>query len=161
MTPRLADLYEIEEETNLAVEVADGHIIPCNISGKIKLRMLDDEGKQTEAVLLNVLYVPSLNRRLFSIAKFVSYGHMATFKKKKIVLYFREDGFSISLPLNHGESLASEVITVDNSTTTMARKDGTPSKPPQDSLVAAAPRRPHTSVKKHISVELLHNRFAH
>ena len=54
MTPRLADLYEIEEETNLAVEVADGHIIPCNISGKIKLRMLDDEGKEMEAVLINV-----------------------------------------------------------------------------------------------------------
>ena len=31
MTSRVADLYEIEEEANLAVEVANRHIIPCNI----------------------------------------------------------------------------------------------------------------------------------
>ena len=68
MTPRLANLYEIEEETNLAVEVADRHIIPSNISGEIKLTMLNDEGKEMEAILLNVLYAPGLNRRLYSIS---------------------------------------------------------------------------------------------
>ena len=123
--------------------------------------MLDDEGKEIEAVLLNVLYVRGINRRLFSITKFVSYGHMATFKKNEIVLYFGEDGSSSSLPLNHGESLASKVTTVDNSTTTMAHDNGTPSEPPQGSLVTAVPQTSHTSVKKHISIELLHNRFTH
>jgi hypothetical protein len=41
MTPRLADLFDIEEDLNMGVEVADGHIIHYAIIGKITINMFD------------------------------------------------------------------------------------------------------------------------
>jgi len=44
MTPYRADLFNAVEGQNLGVKVADGHIIKCSVTGKIQLRMLDDNG---------------------------------------------------------------------------------------------------------------------
>ena len=77
MTPRLEDLYDVEEDQRLAVEVADGHVIRCTKTGKVAISMLDDNGNEFNAVLLDCMYVPGLSRRLFSITKFASYGHSA------------------------------------------------------------------------------------
>jgi len=45
MTPHREDLYEAVEGQNLGVEVADGHIIRCSTTGKVKISMLDDNCK--------------------------------------------------------------------------------------------------------------------
>jgi len=45
MTPRRADLFDVVEGQNLGVEVADGHVIQCSITGKIRLSMTDDNGR--------------------------------------------------------------------------------------------------------------------
>ncbi len=48
------------EGQNLGVEVADSHIIKYSVTGKIQLRMLDDNGAPLEAVLHDVMYVPGI-----------------------------------------------------------------------------------------------------
>jgi translation initiation factor IF-1 len=70
MTPRLADLMDAVEGQNLGVEVADGHVIKCSTTGKIRIRMLDDNRGKLEATLTEVMYVPGLSRHLFSVSKF-------------------------------------------------------------------------------------------
>jgi hypothetical protein len=67
MTPRRAYLFDEVEGQNLGVEVADDHIIKCSITGKIQLNMLDDNGNAMDAVLYDIMYVPGLSHRLFSV----------------------------------------------------------------------------------------------
>jgi hypothetical protein len=67
MTPCPADLKDVLEGKKIAVIVADGHIIKCPAMGKIRIQMLVDKGNQLEAPLYDVLYVPGLSLRLFSI----------------------------------------------------------------------------------------------
>jgi hypothetical protein len=50
MTPRRADLFDVVEGQNLGVEVVDGHVIKCSVTGKIQLQMMDDNGHVLEAV---------------------------------------------------------------------------------------------------------------
>ncbi len=50
MTPRFADLEDVVEGRKLGVEVADGHIIKCPATGKIKIEMIDDDGNPIELV---------------------------------------------------------------------------------------------------------------
>ena len=40
MTPRLDDLFDMEEDHNIGVQVADGHVIKCNKIGKIQIEMI-------------------------------------------------------------------------------------------------------------------------
>ena len=61
MTPRRADLFDVVEGQNLGVEVADGHVIKCSITGKIRLQMTDDNGDALNAVLHDIIYVPGLS----------------------------------------------------------------------------------------------------
>jgi hypothetical protein len=88
MTPHLADLVEAVEGQNLGVEVADGHVIKCTTTGKIKIRMLDDNGTNLEVTLTDVMYIPGLSRCLFSVSKFACHGFHTMIKKNVTTLYF-------------------------------------------------------------------------
>jgi hypothetical protein len=88
MTPHHADLDDMVERQNLGIEVADGHIIKCSTTGKIKISMLDDRGDPIHAVLRDCMYVPGLSQRLFSVTKIAKNGHFATIKRNAITLYF-------------------------------------------------------------------------
>ncbi len=55
MTPHWDYLFDEVEGKNLGVEVADGHVIKCSITGKIQLNMLDDNGNLLDAVLHDVI----------------------------------------------------------------------------------------------------------
>jgi len=57
MTPHRADLFDVVEGQNLGVEVVDGHVIKCSVTGKIQLQMMDDNGHVLEAVLHDVINV--------------------------------------------------------------------------------------------------------
>jgi hypothetical protein len=100
MTPRFEDLEEVVEDRHLGVEVADGHIIRCPATGKIRISMLDDNGNPLEVKLQDVMYVPGLSRRLFSITRFVRHGHHATFTKGTTILKFAPSWAVVSL-VNH------------------------------------------------------------
>ena len=86
MTPRLDDLYDMEEGLKLGVIVADGHVIKVTKTGKIKIRMIDDDGKPLVAMLHQVMYVPGLSRRLFSLTRFTEQGHPVSMRKNEICL---------------------------------------------------------------------------
>jgi len=49
MTPCLADLEDVVEGKKLGVEVADGHMIKCSITGNNKISMQDDNRKWLNA----------------------------------------------------------------------------------------------------------------
>jgi len=60
MTPCLADLEHVEEELNLGVEVADGHIVKCSACGLAAIDMVNDDGMPFKAMLHDVIYIPGL-----------------------------------------------------------------------------------------------------
>jgi hypothetical protein len=92
MTPRLADFSDTVEGQNLGVVVADGHVIKCTTTGKIQVRMLDDNGERLDVTLMDVMYVPGLSRRLFSVSKFARHGFHAMIKWNATTLYFHSNG---------------------------------------------------------------------
>ncbi len=59
--PCLSDLYGVEEGLTIGVQVADGHIIKCTSIGKIRIKMIDDNGHILQADLHGCIYVPGLN----------------------------------------------------------------------------------------------------
>jgi hypothetical protein len=74
------------------VEVADGHVIKCTKTEKIRIRMLDDNGARIEITLMDVMYVPGLSRRLFSVAKFAQHGFHAMIKRMQQRYFFKTMG---------------------------------------------------------------------
>jgi hypothetical protein len=143
MTPRLDDLFDVEEGLDLSVEVADGHIIKCTKVGKIKISMIDDDGIPMEAILHNVMYVPGLSRRLFSITTFAEHGHKAIVVKNSIQFLFNAVNNTISsvtVPFTAGCTLATHVKSSVTVPTTYKIGD--------------------SSTKTRISLELLYKRLA-
>ncbi len=109
MTPRFADLEDVEEGLNLGVEVADGHVVHCNKRGKIRVIMTDDNGDPLHALVHDCLYVPGLSRRLFSVTTFANLGHQASIQRNAVILYFGEQQSPITIPMLHGLPLATNV----------------------------------------------------
>jgi len=101
MTPHLADLEDVVKGRKLGVEVADGHIIKCLATGKIRINMIDDDGNPIEAKLHDVMYIPGLNRRLFSITRFARHGHYAVFCNAATTLHFAPSWARVSLTTLH------------------------------------------------------------
>jgi hypothetical protein len=106
MTPRRKDLYDAVEGQNLGVEVADGHIICCSTTGKVKISMLDDHGDPLVAELHGCMYVPGLSLRLFSITRFATNGHGASITKDNVTLYFGPQACLVTIPLCNGLNMA-------------------------------------------------------
>jgi hypothetical protein len=112
MTPRRADLFDVVEGQNLGVEVADGHVIKCSVTGKIRLSMYDDNGNVLDAVLHDVMYVPGLSRRLFSITRFARHGHYATIRSGSTTLYFGEEQSPVTLTNDGSRAMAADATVV-------------------------------------------------
>ncbi len=112
MTPCLADLEIMVQGKKLGVEVADGHIIKCPAVGKILIQMLDDKGTQLEAKLHEVIYVPGLSRRLFSITHFAHHGNYAVFKNGMTSLQFAPSWATVTLTNNSASKALVEDLTV-------------------------------------------------
>ncbi len=151
MTPRRADLFDEVEGQNLGVEVADGHVIKCSITGKIQLNMLDDNGNKFNAVLNNVMYVPGLSRRIFSITRFAKHGHFATIKKNSTTLYFGSSHIPVTLPVHDGLPLAADISITNETQTATGSK-----------MIPWSRNHDHSNnSKRHTSLELLHKRLGH
>jgi hypothetical protein len=150
MTPRLADLFNVEEGLNLGIEVADCHIIFCSTIGKIKINMLDDHGCPLQAILYGVMYVPGLNCRLFSVTKFADHGHYAIICHNAVTLYFGVSENLITVPITNGLNI-----------TFNARLSSVqPAIIDQHEIPSSRSRDKNKNLKR-ISLELLHQRFGH
>jgi transposase InsO family protein len=147
MTPRRADLFDVVEGQNLGVEVADGHVIKCSITGKIHLQMTDDNGDALNAVLHDVMYVPGLSRRLFSITRFARHGHFATICSGSTTLYFGEQQSPVTLSSNGSRPMAADVTVVSTEKKAHA--------------VPANRNHDHSANKRRTGLELLHQRLGH
>jgi len=146
MTPRRADLLDVVEGQNLGVEVADGHVIKCSITGKIRLNMLDDNGNTLNAVLHDVMYVPGLSRRLFSITRFARHGHYATIRSGSTTLYFGAQQSPVTLTNDGTHTMAADATVINEN-----EQHAVPSHRSHD----------HSVNKKRASLELLHQRLGH
>jgi transposase InsO family protein len=160
MTPRLADLSDTVEGQNLGVEVADGHVIKCTITGKIQVKMLDDNGERLDVTLTDVMYVPGLSRRLFSVAKFARHGFHAMIKRNATTLYFHSNGRESPITLasvGGGKALAADLRVQGNSSdvTTSGSSE-------RYHTIPCMRNRDHSAgARKLLSLEMLHNRLGH
>jgi hypothetical protein len=78
--------------------------------------MIDDDGKPIEAKLHDVMYVPGLNRRLFSITHFAHHGHYAIFRNVATTLHFAPFWARVSLPTPHRDQafVANSLVTAEH-----------------------------------------------
>ena len=129
----------MEEDLDLEVEVADGHIVKCTARGIVEINMIADDGHPLKAYLHGVIYVPGLKRRLFSVTAFASRGHYAIVRKNEIQLMFGQEERPLTLMLRNGMPVANNA-TVKQFTTV-----------PEDLK--------QQSQKKRIDLELAHARF--
>jgi hypothetical protein len=113
MTPCRADLFDVVEGHNLGDEVADGHVIQCSTTGKICLHMTDDNGEPLNAVLHDVMYVPGLSRRLFSITRFARHGHYATIRRGSTTLYLGEQQSPVTLTNDGSRAMAADATVIN------------------------------------------------
>ena len=107
MMPHLGDLDHVEEELNLGVEVAKGHIVKSTTCGVVINNMVNDEGLPLKATLHDVIYVPGLKWQLFSITAFANQVHLAVLHHNEIHMMFGMQEPLLTIPLANGISLAS------------------------------------------------------
>lgn len=159
MTLHQANLVDVVEGQNLGVEVADGHVIKRTTTGKIKIRMLDDTGKQFEVTLTNVMYVPGLSQRLFSVTKFARHGFHAMIKKNATILYFTNGGIISPVTLQsvgNNKALVADLHSFPIATDTTSTMSSTGRR--EYHAVPSMRNRDHsTQSKKLISLETLSN----
>ena len=76
MTPEVSDFITGSlEDTDKYIEVADRHHVTAKQKGQVRIKMCDDNGDNFIATLHNVLLVPYLCDRLFSIITSMKSGH--------------------------------------------------------------------------------------
>jgi hypothetical protein len=86
--PRLANLQDMVGGQKSGVEVANGHVIKCSSTGTILIAMQYDNGIPFQTTLQDIMNVPGLSRRLFSLTKFAKHGHHALVKNNATIIYF-------------------------------------------------------------------------
>jgi hypothetical protein len=151
MTPRLAGLVDTVEGQNRGVEVADGHLIRCSITGYIPICMQDDHGIPFLATFSEVMCVPGLSRRLFLITQFAQHGHHAIVQQQGTTLLFGSKALPVTIPYHmHGQRMASNLTVISPNTSG------------QDPTYHNIPAyRNKDQNKKRLPLELLHFRLGH
>ena len=90
------------------VEVADGTSVPANLSGTIKLTVFTEIHDTVYLTLTDVLYVPQLSRRLFSLMSLIEQGHDFSLSRTKgIQIYFCDIASPVSMPMPNYHLFAS------------------------------------------------------
>ena len=90
MTPYKSDLTSDVARSKILVEVANGNIVQAHSIGTAKIRIEDVSGKPTQDILLEqVLFVPGLSRRLFSVPQWTDSGGECAFGVDKCTLSYK------------------------------------------------------------------------
>ena len=100
MTQEVTDFFPVSlEDTNKFIEVADGHHVTAKQKVSVRIQMFGNSGKTFFATLYNVLLVPDLCDRLFSLDTLMNAGHKCIFHKGFCTVYFgaKEDN-AVTLP---------------------------------------------------------------
>ena len=99
MTPEVSDfILGSLEDTDKHTKVADRHPV-TEKKCQVRIKMCDNNGDTFIATLHNVLLVPYLCDRLFSIITLMNLGHTCLFQKWFCTVYFRaKQKNSVTLP---------------------------------------------------------------
>ena len=98
MTPFRSDCRDINH-TYKQIYLTDGSSILCNQMGVIEIPIKSHRKEIGKLILEDVLIVPNLDRRLFSVSSFLSKGNnWVNFKRDQIELSVR-NGPTIKLPI--------------------------------------------------------------
>jgi hypothetical protein len=135
------------EGRNLGVEVADGHVIKCSVTGKIQLQMIHDNGHVLEAIQHDIMYVPGLSRCLFLITRFAKHGHFATICNGSTTLSFGQKKSPVTLTNDGMQLMAADVTVVSTAE--------------QPHLIPANCNPDHLANKRRTGLELLHQCLGH
>ena len=105
MTPFKKDCKNIQS-TQRKIFFADGSIVICKEMGMIEIPIYQDKILLGTLILDDVLIVPSLDRRLFSVNSFLSKGNnWVHFEKHSITLGLK-DGPKVNIPITSLQSNA-------------------------------------------------------
>ena len=92
MTPFKDDLIMDIERSRALVQVANGTVVKAPLNGTALFRFTDIETHQyTDILVENVLYVPGLSRRLFSVTQWTSSGGELSFNGDKCHIAYEDD----------------------------------------------------------------------
>ena len=91
MTNELSDLSNVRGIVPIEVECGGGTTLKATQSGNVSIHTRDAAGNNIVVVLNDVLFVPKLGTRLFSVRKFTSSGanHRVSFSKSRSTLATR------------------------------------------------------------------------
>ena len=110
MTPFQKDCLNVQQTYKL-IYLADGSTVLCKFMGNINIPIFENRTKLGTLILEDVLIVPNLDRRLFSVNAFLSKGHnWVHFTQDNIKLGIK-NGPSINIPIT---SLQSNAFVVDH-----------------------------------------------
>ena len=89
MTPYKSDLIRNIIPSKSIVEVANGNLVQAPIEGTACIRIVDvNDHHQHDILLNNVLYVPGLSRRLFSVSQWTKCGGNLSFNGETCQMQF-------------------------------------------------------------------------
>ncbi len=110
MTLFKADCKNIQP-TYKIIYLADGSTVLCCYMGNISIPITKNQEVLGSLILEDVLIVPNLDRRLFSVNSFLSHGHnWVNFSRNNIKLGIK-NGPSMNIPIT---SLQSNAFVVDH-----------------------------------------------
>ena len=89
MKPEVSDFITASlEDTDKHIEVADGDHVTSKQKGQVRIKMCDDNGDPFITTLHNILLVPDLCDRLFSIITLMNLGQTSLFHRGFCTVYF-------------------------------------------------------------------------
>ena len=92
MTPQVSDFIPGSlEDTDKYIDVVDGHYVMENQKGKVWIKMCGNNRDPFIATFHNVLLVPYLCNRLFSIITLMNLGNNCLFCKGFYTVYFGDE----------------------------------------------------------------------
>ena len=100
MTPEVSDFIPVSlEDTDIYIEVADGHHVTAKQKCQVQMQMCDDNRNPFIATLHNVILAPDLCDRLFLIITLMNSGHTCIFHKGFCTVYFgASENNAVTLP---------------------------------------------------------------
>ena len=103
------------------VEVADGHNGPAEFSGTVIIKTKNDAGENITLRLIDVLHVPNLERRLFSLMSLIDQNHDVELSEQNgVQIYLHSKRFPISINMPNYHLFASSARTKRNTQTILA-----------------------------------------
>ena len=99
-----------EKPETKSVEVADGFAVSAPSSGTVIIDVVTDQNDDIKIRIHNVLYVPGLAQRLFSLMSLIEEGHNLTLSNKKGIMFNFGKHVTVTMKLPNNHLFASQAV---------------------------------------------------